>query len=193
MLRPVTLENKTLLLSPLESGDWKKLLPLNRDKELWTSFPYDLTKDHAFEQWMESRIELQKQGKWLPFLVTYKKENRPIGLSCYLNIDEPNQVLEIGGTWYARKYQGTEVNPNCKLLLMSYAFETLEYFRVEYKTDVLNARSRKAIEKLGAKQDGIMRSNRMVQNGRRRDTVYYSILKEEWSFVKERLEKRIEN
>lgn len=191
MLEAVTLQNEIIRLSPLQPGDWKKLLPLNKEASLWTAFPVDLTDDQAFENWMESRIKLREEGQLLPFLVTHLGENRPVGLTCYMNIDEPNLGLEIGSTWYGAPYHGTAVNPNCKLLLMTHAFETLGYHRVELKTDALNLRSRKAIEKLGAKQDGILRSNRIVQNGRRRDTVYYSILRDEWPEVKVRLQERI--
>ncbi|MEP0365419.1 MAG: GNAT family protein [Cyclobacteriaceae bacterium] len=191
MLPIVTLENDVLRLTPLQSGDWKAYGDLHQDSSLWTAFPYDLSVDAAFEKWMEQRVEMAKEGKWYAFVVNYKKENRPVGLSCYLNIDEANLCIEIGGTWYGKAYQGTEVNPNSKLLLMTYVFETLGYERLEYKTDVLNSRSRRAIEKLGAKLDGILRSNRIVQNGRRRDTVYYSILKSEWPEIKQKLEERI--
>ncbi|WP_258103157.1 GNAT family N-acetyltransferase [Marinoscillum sp. MHG1-6] len=193
MLPIEILENGVVRLTPLQSGDWNKLLKYSRNKNLWTGFPWDLWEDSLFEKWMEDRVMMSQEGKWYPFLVNYKKINEPIGLSCYLNVDEPNLVLEIGGTWYGAPFHGTEVNPNCKLLLMTYAFERLGYERVEYKTDVLNTRSRRAIEKLGAKLDGIMRSNRIVQNGRRRDTVYYSILKDEWPDVKQGLKERIAN
>lgn len=158
---------------------------------MWTHFPYDLGDEHAFERWMEGLISLRDGGKWFPYVVYSKKQEAYAGLTCYLSIDEPNQVIEVGGTWYGTAFHGTEVNPNCKLLMMTHAFETLGYQRVEYKTDVLNVRSRRAIEKLGAREEGILRSNRIVKGGRRRDTIYYSILKHEWPSVKANLGKRI--
>lgn len=189
---PITiLENDTVKLSPLMSGDWKLLTEFISEKSIWTAFPNDLSSEAAFETWMEERVALSKTGHWYPFLVTDKHSGKAVGLSCYLNVDEPNLVIEIGGTWYAKPFQGTAINPNCKLLLMTYAFETLGFERLEYKTDALNARSRSAILKLGAKMDGILRSNRIVQNGRRRDTVYFSILKSEWPDIKSKLEHRI--
>ncbi len=191
MLPITTLENDTLILRPLQAGDWKLLTAYNKVPDMWTYFPIDMSADTAFANWMEQKVEAAKSGSWYPFLVILKKTNAPIGLSCYLNVDEVNLGLEIGGTWYGAPYHGTEVNPNAKLLLLTYAFETLRYERVEFKTDVLNARSRRAIEKLGAKQDGVLRSNRIVQQNRRRDTVYYSILKDEWPSVKANLIQRI--
>lgn len=191
MLPIVALENESVLLSPLIHGDWEKLSGLNHDASLWTFFPYDLSDDATFAEWMDSRVDLSKEGKWYPFLVTNKKTNTAVGLSCYLSIDEENFGLEIGGTWYTSSVHGTNINPNCKLLLLAFAFETLNYERVELKTDALNVRSRRAIEKMGAKYEGILRSNRIVQSERRRDTVYYSILKAEWPEVKQGLEERI--
>jgi len=191
MLPLSTLENDVIRLSPLKSGDLKKLTHLVSDSSLWTYFPYDLAEESVFESWMESRITLMNEGKWLPHVVYHKPSGKYAGLTCYLSIDEPNKVIEVGGTWYGSEFHGTEVNPNCKLLMMTHAFETLGFYRVEYKTDVLNVRSRRAIEKLGAKEDGILRSNRIVAKGRRRDTIYYSILKDEWPQVKANLEKRI--
>ncbi|MFT7233730.1 MAG: RimJ/RimL family protein N-acetyltransferase [Cyclobacteriaceae bacterium] len=191
MLPITTLENEIVRLSPLKSGDWKLLTAFIGEESLWAAFPHDLSGEGVFEKWMEERVELSKEGTWYPFLVTEKKTNQSVGLSCYLNIDEPNLVIEIGGTWYAKPFQGTAVNPNSKLLLMTYVFEVLGYERLEFKTDALNSRSRSAILKLGAKLDGILRSNRIVQNGRRRDTVYYSILKSEWPEIKLKLEERL--
>lgn len=191
MLPVATLENDIMRLSPLQTGDWRQLTDLIGSPGLWDTFPYDLSEVSAFSTWMEERVQSLAAGTWLPHLVFYKKENRAVGLTCYLNIDEANQCIEIGGTWYGAPYQGTEVNPNCKLLMMTQAFEVLDMQRVEYRTDALNLRSRRAILKLGAQQDGILRSQRIVQQGRRRDTVVFSILRSEWPEIKQRLIHRI--
>lgn len=191
MLPIVTIENDHVRLSPIKIDDIKAFNGLNRDPSLWSFFPYDLTKDHDFEAWLEKLIQLGKEGKWYAFVVFDKSIEKVAGLTGYLNIDEINLALEIGGTWYGSVFHGTNINPNCKLLMLQYAFENLGFERVELKTDVLNARSRRAIEKLGAKYEGIHRSERIVQNNRRRDTVYYSILKAEWAEIKSRLEERI--
>jgi N-acetyltransferase len=191
MLPYVPLENDAILLRPLQSGDWKQLTALTQAPDLWKFFPWDLSDEKRFEEWMEHKVAAAKVGSWYPFLVIRKKTNTPVGITCYLNVDEPNLCLEIGGTWYGAPYHGTEVNPNAKLLLMTYAFDTLGYERVELKTDVLNLRSRRAMLKLGAQEEGILRSKVFVHDNRRRDTIYYSVLKSEWPQIKLGLTQRI--
>ncbi len=193
MLPRTILENEVVRLTPLQKEDSKHLIELAKDSSLWNYFPVDLSDRDSFLGWLDRRLELMEQGEWLPYLVFSKRLSQYVGMTCYLNIDEKNQVIEIGGTWYGSKFHGTDVNPNCKMLMMSHAFETLSMQRVEYKTDVLNERSRRAIMKLGAKQDGILRSDRIVQGDRRRDTIYYSILAEEWPSVKNKLAVRIQS
>lgn len=191
MLPIITLENDIIRLSPIKTGDWRKFRGLNREASLWSFFPYDLSSDADFENWMEQLVEQGKKGEWHAFVVTNKKNKEVAGLTGYLNIDEINLGLEIGGTWYGTAFHGTAVNPSCKFLMLEYAFETLNFERVELKTDALNVRSRRAIEKLGATYEGVLRRNRIVQNSRRRDTVYYSVLKNEWPNIKSKLEERI--
>ncbi|REE01601.1 GNAT family N-acetyltransferase [Marinoscillum furvescens] len=191
MLPFTKLENEVLLLTPLELGEWKLLAHLAKDQSLWEFFPYDLSEEAAFASWMDSRLDLRSQGKWLTYKIFHKVREEYVGVSSYLNIDEPNKVVEIGGTWYGAAFHGSEVNPNSKLLLMTHAFETLGFERVEFKTDARNVRSRRAIAKLGAKEEGTLRSNRIVKAGRRRDTVYYSVLKYEWPAVKAGLMERV--
>lgn len=188
MLPRTTLQHGPVLLRPVQSGDGHLLTHLITPG-LWDFFPDDLSTPELLNRWVESRVQLMGEGKWLPHVVFY--QDLPVGISCYLNIDEPNRVVEIGGTWYGAAYHGTMVNPICKLLLLTHAFETLSFERVEFKTDVLNVHSRRAIAKLGAKEEGTLRSNRIVKNGRRRDTVYYSILPDEWPAVKQQLIERI--
>ncbi|MFY0607899.1 MAG: GNAT family N-acetyltransferase [Cyclobacteriaceae bacterium] len=192
MLPRTILENHAVRLTPFQKGDWQLLQELAKDPHLWGHFPEDLSKEGALQNWTDSKLKLMETGSWLPYLVYSKTYNQYVGMTCYLNIDEAHGGLEIGGTWYGSKFHGTDVNPNCKLLMMTNAFESLNMQRVEYKTDALNERSRRAITKLGAKQEGILRSNRIVQNERRRDTVYFSILANEWPEVKANLTTRIE-
>lgn len=188
MIQATRLENEVVRLDPMHEGNWQELSRFVGDSEMWKHFPLDLSQRNSLEQWVQGHL---KSGKWVMYSVYYKPGALHVGSSSYLNIDKPNRVLEIGGTWYGRPYQGTEVNPHCKLLLLGNAFENLGMERVEFKTDVLNTPSRKAIEKLGARQEGILRSNRIVQNGRRRDTAVYSILRNEWAEVKQRLQDRL--
>ncbi|MFT4834137.1 MAG: RimJ/RimL family protein N-acetyltransferase [Marinoscillum sp.] len=191
MLPRTTLENDSVKLTVLQKSDWQHLIDLAKDSSLWSYFPVDLSENDSFHSWLDSRITLMDEGEWLPYLVYSKTFGKYVGLTCYLSIDEPNKVIEVGGTWYGTQFHGTDVNPNCKILMMSHAFETLGFQRLEYKTDVLNERSRRAIMKLGAKEDGVLRSNRIVQGERRRDTIYYSILAKEWPEVKAKLASRI--
>lgn len=191
MLPLTLLENDVLLLSPLERGEWNLLAHLAENPSLWEFFPYDLSEEAAFASWMDSRLDLRESGKWMTYKIYHKAKKEYVGVSSYLNIDEANKVVEIGGTWYGAAFHGSEVNPNSKLLLMTHAFETLGFERVEFKTDARNVRSRRAIAKLGAKEEGTLRSNRIVKDGRRRDTVYYSILKNEWPAVKAGLMERV--
>jgi len=192
MLPRTTLENDKVRLTVLKEGDWQYLVGLSKDPSLWNHFPSDLSDENSLRSWLGATLEFKEKGTWLPYLVYSKTYKNYVGLTCYLNIDENHKTVEVGGTWYGVEYHGTDVNPNCKMLMMENAFESLGFERVEYKTDVLNERSRRAIQKLGAKQEGILRSNRIVQGSRRRDTVYFSILSHEWPELKTKLNKRIE-
>ena len=127
----------------------------------------------------------------MAFVVWHKAERRYVGMTRYLNVEPPHRKLEIGSTWYEPSVWGGPVNPECKLLLMRHAFETLKFHRVEYKTDARNARSRAAILKLGATQEGIFRKHMIMADGHVRDSVYFSVIDEEWSEVKAGLERRL--
>jgi RimJ/RimL family protein N-acetyltransferase len=151
----------------------------------WTD-AYTPTPD-GLRLYIESALQRQAEGTALPFAVVSKAAGKAIGSTRYGNIDPENRRVEIGWTWYGRDFQRTAVNTECKYLLLRHAFETLGCLRVEFKTDVLNERSRKAILRIGAKEEGVFRKHMVMPSGRVRDTVYFSIVDTEWPAVKMRL------
>jgi RimJ/RimL family protein N-acetyltransferase len=140
------------------------------------------------EQEIERRLFLQSRSSMLPFAVISKKNNKAMGMTTYMNIDQENKRVEIGSTWYAKSVQRTSLNTECKLLLLEHAFEKLNCICVEFRTHFLNHQSRRGIERLGAKLDGILRSNSIQKNGSIRDTAVYSIIVSEWTSIKANLE-----
>jgi RimJ/RimL family protein N-acetyltransferase len=133
------------------------------------------------------RLELQAHGTMLPFAVREHTSGRVVGMTTYLNIDEPNRHLEIGATWYRRSVQRTALNTQCKLLLLAHAFEDRRAIAVEFRTHYFNRQSRRAIERLGARLDGVLRNHMIGANGVLRDTCVYSIIPGEWPTVKTHL------
>ena len=138
------------------------------------------------------RLSLREQGSMLPFAVIDRSSGRAVGMTTYMNIDAPNRRLEIGSTWYRKSVQRSPINTECKLLLLRHAFETLDCIAVEFQTHVVNHASRRAIERLGAKLDGILRAHRIMTNGTIRDTAVYSITAAEWPMVAANLELMLE-
>jgi RimJ/RimL family protein N-acetyltransferase len=135
---------------------------------------------------IDRRLGLQAAGSMLPFTV-FDAAGKIAGMSTYMNVDTPNRRVEIGSTWYAKRVQRTALNTQCKLLLLQHAFEKLDCIAVEFRTHFFNQQSRRGIERLGAKQDGILRNHQIAPNGTLRDTVVYSILASEWPTVKAHL------
>jgi len=136
---------------------------------------------------------VKEQKSILPFIMIHKQLNKIVGTTRYLNIDYDNHRLEIGHTWIAKSFRRTGVNTESKFLMLQHAFEKLNCIAVEIRTDVLNEVSRKAIERLGAKQDGVLRNHKIMRNGRIRDTVCYSVIQSEWPSVKENLLQKMIN
>lgn len=157
--------------------------------KLWYT-PIPAPDDMAEE--IAQRLKLREAGSWVPFAVIETASDKAIGMTNYLNIDAANRRLEIGGTWYRSSAQRSGVNSECKYLLLTHAFEKLECNAVEFRTHVINHRSRQAIERLGAKFDGILRSHMIMANGTLRDTCVYSIIAPEWPTVKAHLSWRME-
>ena len=190
-IKQVILEGKYVLLRPPSINDLDGLSYAAQDGEIWNS-PYAIFP--TISQLSKYLQDLSKKQKSiLPFIIIHKQSNKIVGTTRYLNIDYDNYHLEIGHTWIASSYRRTAVNTESKLLMLQYAFEKLNCIAVEIRTDILNKISRKAIERLGAIQDGILRNHKIMRYGRIRDTVCYSIIQSEWPQVKENLKRKIIN
>lgn len=138
------------------------------------------------------RLELREKGSMLPFAILERASGKAVGMTTYMNIDAPNRRLEIGSTWYRKSVQRSPLNSECKLLLLQHAFEELDCIAVEFRTHFINMQSRRAIERLGAKFDGVLRSHLIMPNGTIRDTACYSIISSEWPTVKANLQWQLE-
>jgi len=189
VLDRVTLDGRFVRLEPLEERHRELVRPAAQHPEIFTVTTSALGL--LFDPYIDNALKRSASGPELAFVVWHKAMDRPVGMTRYLNIEEPHRKLEIGSTWYEPSVWAGAVNPECKLLLMRHAFETLGFNRVEYKTDLRNGRSRAAILKLGAKQEGILRKHMIMADGHVRDSVYFSVIDEEWPGVKAGLEKRL--
>ncbi|WP_407176629.1 GNAT family N-acetyltransferase [Bradyrhizobium sp. STM 3562] len=185
-LEPVTLRGEHARLEPLSPAHREGLVEAVRDGELWKLWYTSVPKPEDMAKEIDRRLGLQAAGSMLPFTV-FDADGRIAGMSTYMNVDAANRRVEIGSTWYAKRVQRTPLNTNCKLLLLTHAFESLDCIAVEFRTHFFNHQSRRAIERLGAKQDGILRSHQVAPNGTLRDTVVFSIIASEWPTVKAHL------
>lgn len=188
---PVTLEGQQVRLEPLSKAHVAGLAQIGLDEELWRWIPTQVRTAEEMAAYIETALDEQSRGVSLPFAILEKATGRVIGSTRYGNIDRLHLRVEIGWTWVARNWQRTAVNTEAKYLLLRYAFETLGCIRVELKTDSLNEKSRAAILRIGAQQEGIFRNHMITASGRIRHTVYFSILDSEWPTVKARLESRL--
>ncbi len=192
-LRPIVLEGYGVALEPMRSDHAVGLASAAADGQLWNlRFTYVPSPDQT-EEYIARALKEQDAGHMLPWVVRDAASGGVIGSTRYHDVVPDSERVEIGYTWYALRYQSTHVNPACKLLLMRHAFETLECRVVGLRTDIENSRSQRAIEKLGAKKDGVIRHLGLRKDGTVRDTVMYSILSSEWPGVKSLLEQRLKN
>lgn len=186
---PVTLQGKHVRLEPMTETHISGLAEIGIGQGFWDFMLYgDIKTEEDMRNWVLDILSRAEKGTDQPFAVTHLASGRVAGATRYLNIIPKDRGLEIGGTWYGTEFQRTAVNTECKYLLLSHAFETLGAIRVQLKTDLRNERSQKAIERLGAKKEGILRNHMILPDGRYRDSVYYSILDTEWGDVKKNLE-----
>lgn len=186
-LKEVELTGKIVRLVPLRSSHREALLEAAGDGELWKLWYTSVPSSENIDQYLENALSEQKSGSSLPFVAIDVKTNQAIGTTRYMNINSQNRRLEIGSTWYSKNSQRTGINTECKYLLLQYAFEKLNCIAVEFRTNWFNYRSRNAILRLGAKQDGVLRSHRVDTNGILRDTVVFSIIQMEWPVIKKSL------
>ncbi len=189
---PVRLEGRAIWLEPLREDHAADLFEAAATPDLFTYFRYHFSPEtwnvEGFREFIRATYQ---RPDACPFAILYRASGRAIGQTCYLNIRPADFALEIGATWIGPAYQGTAVNPESKFLLLRHAFETLGAVRVEIKTDSRNTHSRRAIEKLGARQEGILRKHLIMPDGYIRDSVLYSIVDDEWPSVKARLVERL--
>jgi len=186
---PVVLAGKIVRLEPTAEAHIPGLTEAGREESIWKYMLYgDLTRADSMAAWVRGLIDLRSHGTDLPFTVFHLASGRIAGATRYLDIRPAHRSLEIGGTWYAVEFQHTMVNTECKYLLLGYAFETLGCIRVQLKADARNERSLRAIERLGAVREGVLRNHYILPDGVYRESVVYSILDTEWPAVKSRLE-----
>jgi len=176
LARDLALESNQILLRPLQAADFPALLPLTQDPSLWTYFTHDLSTLAGLETWAAGHFSEER----LQFIVIDKASQQVLGSTGFGNYSPRDQRIEIGWTWLGKAFQGTGINAQMKFLMLHYAFEELEMLRVEFKTDVLNLPARHALLRLGATEEGVLRSHTVMTKGRRRDTIYYSFLRGEW-------------
>lgn len=188
-IAPIPLEGKLVRLEPLNLIHNEKLAQAGSDPALWRYMLYgNLSLPGAMEAWVQDILQRQAAGTDLPFAVIHKPSGQIAGATRYLDIRPQDRGLEIGGTWYAPEFQRTGVNTECKYLLLRHAFETLGCIRVQFKTDIRNEQSIHAIERIGARREGILRNHMLLPDGHKRDSIYFSIIDSEWPKVRERLE-----
>ena len=186
-LEPITLRGAHAELKPLSHDHTAGLTEAVGDGELWKLWYTAVPKPENMAREIDRRLGLQKAGAMLPWTV-FDAEGRIAGMTTYMNVDAANRRVEIGSTWYAKRVQRSALNTQCKLLLLIHAFEKLDCIAVEFRTHFFNHQSRRAIERLGAKQDGILRNHQVAPNGTLRDTVVFSIIATEWPTVKAHLD-----
>jgi N-acetyltransferase len=190
--KDIILENERALIKPLQTSHHSLLLEVAmQDPELLQYSNFRIHSPELLESYISQSLQERNSNVRYPLVIFDKKKNAFAGSTSFANVSKADKRLEIGWTWLAKDFQQTGLNANCKLLLMQYAFEELEFERVELKTDERNSKSRRAIEKLGAVYEGALRSHTAMPDGYRRTTVYYSILKDEWEKVKEGLIARV--
>jgi len=191
-IHPLTLTGRVVRLEPLSEAHVPDLTVAGQDERIWRYMPYGLvTTEEKMRAWVQEILSRQARGTDLVFAVVHLETGRAVGSTRYMDIQPGNRGLEIGGTWYAAAFQRTAINTECKYLLLRHAFEVLGCLRVQLKTDLRNERSQKAIERIGAVREGVLRHHILMPDGYVRSSVYYSILAAEWLAVKAKLEEKL--
>ncbi len=186
-VEPVTLEGEFVRLEPMSLDHHGALCEVGLDRELWRWTVAEILTQADMLAYMQTASQWRRDGTALPFVTVEKSSGRVVGSTRFMSVDKPNRRVEIGSTWIAEPWQRTAVNTEAKYLMMRHAFETWGCIRVELKTDSLNEQSRKAIMRLGAKEEGIFRNHMICFGGRIRHSAWYSMTDREWPEVKARL------
>ena len=188
-VKPIVLSGKYVRLEPLSESHIPGLAEIGVGQNFWHFMLYgDMNTEADMRNWVLDIMSRGQKGTDLPFAAIDLASGRVAGATRYLNIMPNDRGLEIGGTWYGTEFQRTAINTECKYLLMTHAFETLHAIRLQLKTDLRNERSQKAIERIGAKQEGVLRNHMILPDGYFRHSVFYSVLDTEWTEVKKNLE-----
>jgi RimJ/RimL family protein N-acetyltransferase len=189
---PVTLTGQHVRLEPMTEAHIPALAEIGVGQAFWDFMVYGrMETENDMRGWVREILGRAEKGTDLPFVAVHLASGRVAGATRYLNIMPNDRGLEVGGTWYGTEFQRTAVNSECKYLLLRHAFETLECIRVQLKTDLRNERSQKAIERIGAVKEGVLRNHMILPDGRIRHSVFYSILDTEWPVVKKKLEEML--
>ena len=191
-VEPVTLAGRHATLLPLAREHEAALKAAAADGELWRLWYTGVPAPEKTAAWIETALAMRENQGAMPFVIRDNATGAIVGSTRYFNVEAEHRRLEIGHTWHARRAQRTGVNTECKLLLLTHAFETLRCIAVEFRTNFFNFQSRAAIERLGAKQDGVLRNHQVLRDGTLRDTVVFSIIATEWPAVKRHLAFRLD-
>ena len=178
------LENNRVKLSLLDLSNYKHLIEIAKQKDLIYYSPSDISTPEKLKEYVATAVDGYYHKTVIPFIIFDKEKNAFAGSTRYGNINYKNKVLHIGWTWIGKASQGTGLNKNIKFLMLQYAFETLQFDKVEFRIDERNIRSRKAVEGIGGKLEGVLRKDTVMQDGFKRNTCCYGILKEEWTAIK---------
>jgi RimJ/RimL family protein N-acetyltransferase len=190
-LRPVELAGRIVRLEPLRLEHVPALAGAGCHEELWHWTPMRILAEPDMKSFVETALDWEAAGTALPFVTRSIRTGEVIGSTRFANVDVANRRVEIGWTWVTPAWQRTGANVEAKYLMLTHAFETLNCIRVEFKTDVLNQQSRRALAGIGAVEEGVLRNHMVVWNGRLRDSVYFSVLPSEWPAVRGRLERKL--
>lgn len=190
-IEPVTLEGSVVRLEPLTLDHLSGLTMVGLDSEIWRWMPLTVQSPADMRQLVEEAVAGEESGRERPFATIERATGKVVGSTRFLNTEPNHRRLEIGWTWIAPPWQHSAVNTEAKLLMLTHAFNKLGALRVEFKTDALNEQSRRAILAIGATEEGTLRHHMVMPGGRRRDSVYFSILEEEWPRVRQHLDARL--
>lgn len=192
-IQPAVLTGRHVRLEPLTAAHAESLWPHADEPEIWLYMPYGKVDSvDRLRDVIQELLRRQAGGTDLCFAVVDLASNAPIGMTRFMTIERANRSVEIGGTWYSKAFRRTAVNTECKNLLMTHAFENWDCVRVQIKTDLRNERSQRAIERLGATREGVLRKNVIMPDGYQRSSVMYSVIDDEWPAVKQRLERLLD-
>jgi len=185
------LETDKVLLRPLQHLDIASFTPLTKDASIWKYFTFLLNNPSELQYWVETALQEREEGKRIPFTIVEKVSGNICGSTSLGSISYYDKRIEIGWSWLGKQYQGTGINFHAKFCMLSFAFDLLSFERVEIKTDNLNERAKQGLRKIGAREEGVLRSHMKMPMNRRRDSVYFSILKNEWPGIRNSIFKEI--